>query len=284
MLADAAEIAEQGAPDSGAGSAVDQVVDSLRTLIREGGLSVGDVLPSEVDLAARLGSSRNTVREAIRILKAYGVVESRQKVGAVLTDRRQAAIMDAFSFAIDLSAETFRDVQGFRRLIEMNLGEIIVGKIPADTLADMAGFNDQMALATDPLQAAQLDYAFHKALIDAAGNRTLSEMYAMLKPVVQRVMETGKTERRALDAASTEHAAILEALHAKDRLAFAYHMSRHLDAGLEFIPPERPARAHGTKTIKRPGKGPSRTAAKQAAAKRAPLRAGAAPGIDTDEI
>ncbi|MBA1914608.1 FadR family transcriptional regulator, partial [Escherichia coli] len=81
---------------------------------------LGDALPSEAELASMFGASRNTVREAIRILKAYGIVESRQKVGAVITDRRQQALMDLFSFAIDISAESFLDIQGFRRLIEVN--------------------------------------------------------------------------------------------------------------------------------------------------------------------
>lgn len=232
-------------PDGSQASAVDQVVGSLRDLIRDQALIIGDVLPSEMELAASLGASRNTVREAIRILKAYGVVESRKKVGAVLTDRRQAAIMEAFSFAIDLSAETFRDIQGFRRLIEMNLFDMVAPALPqvarGPLLADMAALNAAMGTATDPLEAARLDYRFHKALIDAAGNRTLSEMYAMLKPVIRRVMETGKTQARALDAATSEHAALLDAMRDDDGLAFRYHISRHLDAGLDFIPAKKPA-------------------------------------------
>ena len=54
-------------------SAVDEVVEHLRVLIRERGLGVGDVLPSEVELADMFTASRGTVREAFRTLKAYGV-------------------------------------------------------------------------------------------------------------------------------------------------------------------------------------------------------------------
>ncbi|MBH0238311.1 FadR/GntR family transcriptional regulator [Methylobrevis albus] len=230
----------QKADDSGSeaasGSAVDQVVAAIRALIRERGLGVGDVLPSEAELGAMVGAGRNTVREAIRILKAYGIVESRQKVGAVITDRRREAVMDVFSFAIDISAATFRDVQGFRRLVEVNLAETLIGRLPAATLAAMAAENAAMAAAEDPAAAARHDYAFHRLLVEAAGNRTLAEVYAILRPVVQRLMETGKTERRARDGAFREHAAILDALGTGDRLGYAYHMNRHLDAGLEFLP------------------------------------------------
>ena len=218
------------------GSAVDQVVDRIRDLIRDRGLTVGDVLPAEMELAAMSGASRNTVREAIRILKAYGIVESRQKVGAVITDRRQAAVMDVFSFAIDLSADTFRDVQGFRRLIEASLGDLLIGRIPESALREMEALNEQMAGADDALEAARLDYLFHKVLIDAAGNRTLSETYLMLKPVIRKVMEAGKSQRQGIDTASSSHKQIIAALRDEDRLAYAYQMSRHLDYGLAFVP------------------------------------------------
>ena len=152
--------------------------------------------------------------------------------------------MDVFSFAIDISAETFRDVQGFRRLIEVNLGDTLIGRVREETLAEMETINAKMERTPDPLEAARLDYLFHKALVDAAGNRTLSETYQMLKPVIRKVMETGKSQRRAIDTTASAHAAIVDALRAGDRLAYAYQMSRHLDAGLGWRARCRSGRRH----------------------------------------
>ena len=222
------------------GSAVDQTVDRIRDLIRERGLGVGDALPSEVDLAAMFGASRNTVREAIRMLRAFGVLESRQKVGAVITDRRQAALMNVFSFAIDLSADSFRDVQGFRRLIEINLFDGVVGRLDPERIARMEESIGRLEAAGDAAEAAAADYDFHFDLVAAAGNRTLTEIYGILKPVMLTVMETGKTLRRALTGTAEEHRAILEALIARDRISYAYRVSRHLDAGLLYIAPPAP--------------------------------------------
>jgi DNA-binding FadR family transcriptional regulator len=229
------DLGREGPPQE-RGSAVDAVVDEIRSMIRDRGLTVGDALPSEIELAVMFGASRNTVREAIRTLKAYGVVESRQKVGAVLTDRRQAAVMDLFSFAIDVSAETFRDIQGFRRLIEMNLGDALIGGAAQGFVADAAEINDRLALETDPIEASRLDFRFHQTLVEAVGNRTLCEIYGILEPVIRKVMELGKTQRVAIHHAADEHRGILDALREGDRLAFAYRMHRHLDAGLQYIP------------------------------------------------
>ena len=96
-------------------SAVDAMVAGIRGMIAAGGLGVGDSLPTERELCERFSTSRNTVREAMRILKAYGLVEVRPKVGATITDNRMARALELFSFDFPhISRETFADVQGFR--------------------------------------------------------------------------------------------------------------------------------------------------------------------------
>ncbi len=69
-------------------SAVETLVAQIKALIDKRYLGVGDPLPSERELGEMFASRRTTVRkEAMRILKAYGVVDVRPKVGAVITDR-----------------------------------------------------------------------------------------------------------------------------------------------------------------------------------------------------
>ena len=216
-------------------SAVDDVVRQIRVLIRERGLGVGDVLPSEFELAAMFDSSRNTVREAFRTLKAYGVAESRQKVGAVLTDQHQNAMRDLFSFAMEISVDAFRDIQGYRRLTEMNLFDLLAEHLTDQALAEMEAVNATILTAEDAERASELDFQFHRLLVDAVGNRTLSETYGMLKPVIQRLMLAGKSQRLTLETVVAEHRDIIAALRNRDRIAFVYHMDRHLSAGLEFI-------------------------------------------------
>jgi DNA-binding FadR family transcriptional regulator len=210
-------------------------VGQIRDLIRERGLKVGDVLPSEVGIAEMFGASRNTAREAIRVLRTYGIVESRQKVGAVITDRRNAAMMDAFSFAIEISAEAFQDIQGFRRLIEVNLADALVTNIDEPTIADLETINAAMLASTNPGEASNLDFRFHRLLVAVAGNRTLREMYDMLEPIIRNLMENGKSIPRRLESANRDHQDLVAALRARDRIAFAYHMNRHLDDGLHIV-------------------------------------------------
>lgn len=217
-------------------SAVDEVVQQIRAMIRERGLGVGDVLPGEAELASMFDSSRNTVREAFRTLKAYGVAESRQKIGAVLTDQHQSAMQDLFSFAMEISLDAFSDIQGYRRLTEMNLFDLLSRNLTEDRLAELETLNATILISENAEQASARDFEFHKMLVDTAGNRTLSETYGMLRPVIQRLMMAGKSQRLTLHTVVNEHADIITALSERDRIAFSYHMDRHLSAGLEFMP------------------------------------------------
>lgn len=215
-------------------SAVEHTVDLIKDLIRARSLGVGDLLPTEKELAAMFGTGRNSVREAIRILKAYGVVESRQKFGTVITDRRWDAMLDIFSFGFDISAERFIDIQGYRRVIEINAFDLIQKHVSDTILSDLKQINEELRNAEID-RACDLDFKFHKTLIDAAGNQTMADVYHILKPIIMRLMLIGKESRPAVDGTYFEHLAIIAALEEGDGIAYAYHMSNHLKAGLRFV-------------------------------------------------
>lgn len=217
-------------------SAVERTVGGIREFMRAGRLKVGDALPTEAELASRCGASRNTVREALRTLRAYGVVETRQRAGAVITDRRQDAVMNVFSFAMDLSAGTFRDIQSFRQIIETSIGGQLIARIDSATIDAAEAANNAMALASDAASAAPLDFAFHRVIIEAVGNETLAEIYRMFKPLMIKAIEMGKA--RDLPAAIEEHRLILQALRDKDALAYAFHAASHARFGMECLSEE----------------------------------------------
>jgi len=215
-------------------SAVDVLVQQIKQLIQEQGLTEGDCLPSERELGERFDASRNTVREAIRILIAYGVVEVKPKVGAVIINRHLEAVLDLFSFQLSISRESFIDVQGFRRLIEIGSVDDIFRNITADHIAKLRQVNEDMRSASGATEAAALDFEFHLGLLAAAGNKTVSDVYQIMRPIVERLMELGK-ESPSPRETFEQHSEILDAVEKRDRLAFQYLMSKHLQVGLQFI-------------------------------------------------
>ncbi|UZF94982.1 FCD domain-containing protein [Bosea sp. NBC_00550] len=141
--------------------------------------------------------------------------------------------MNVFSFAMDLSAGTFRDIQSFRQIIETSIGGQLIAKIDIAMIDAAEAANHAMANASDAASAAPLDFAFHRIIIDAVSNETLSEIYRMFKPLMIKAIEMGKA--RDLSAAIEEHRLILQALRDKDALAYAFHAASHARFGMECL-------------------------------------------------
>ena len=223
---------------AGGSSAVDTAAGRVLDLIRARQLNVGDVLPTERELSEITGASRNTVREALRTIRTYGLIEPKPRVGAVLADGQSIAIQNFFAAHMDVSRSSFADIQGFRRIIEVGIGDHIVLNATNEQIAALDEVNARIVDSRSIEEAAQNDFNFHRALIDLAGNRTLIDMYSFLSPVILRIMTIGKEMRPVLADTRAAHGEIIAALRARDRLAYAYLMSRHLDFALRFLPEE----------------------------------------------
>lgn len=214
--------------------AVQSLVRQLRGHIAERGLNTGDSLPTERELSEIFGVARNTVREAVGVLRAYGVIDVRPKVGAVLINRHVEAALDVFSFQLTIDPQTFRDVQGFRRLIEVGACDDLIARVTEADLAQLAAINARMIEPGSVEAVARLDFAFHLTLMTIAGNKTVRDVYRIMEPVIARLMEVGKATR-GREAAHDSHAAIIAALRDRNRLAYQYQMTEHLAQGLAFI-------------------------------------------------
>lgn len=221
-------------------SAVDAMVSNIRTLISEGGLQVGDSLPTEKELCERFDAGRNTVREAMRILKAYGIVSVRPKVGATLVDDRMERALDLFSFnTLDISRRTFNDIQGFRKLIEVGTVDTLFDKVQPEDIAALRDINAQLRSASTMSEASEQDFRFHLRLVSVLDNRAVRDVYRIMKPVIIRIMERAKQLRDFNEDTYEQHTAIVDALEQRDRIHYQYALVSHLELGLWAFEEER---------------------------------------------
>lgn len=221
-------------------SAVDAMVVNIRGLISDGGLGVGDSLPTERELCERFQASRNTVREAMRIMKAYGIVSVRPKVGAIIVDDRMERALDLFSFnTLDISRRTFDDIQGFRKLIEVGSVDAIFDQMRPDDIAAMRSINTQLREAGSIAEASEMDFRFHLRLVSILDNRAVRDCYRIMKPVIIRIMERAKALRDFTVDTYDQHEAVVDALEFRDRIRYQYALQSHLQVGIAaFEDPE----------------------------------------------
>lgn len=206
-------------------------VHDLRTTLRREIVErydVGDFLPNERELAERFGVARNTIRETMIHLEAFGLIE-KTKRGARVSEPTFDSIFEVFTQHFDHSAERMEDVLNFRRVVETGAAALCVAGADEAILARMAEANDRMATAVTVGQAAGFDYDFHFAMVEAARNDVLTRMYRVMAVALRFYLEIGKSRRHDTEAAFAQHQAIIDAIRAKDADALAARVNDHFN-------------------------------------------------------
>jgi GntR family transcriptional repressor for pyruvate dehydrogenase complex len=193
-------------------------IEEVRDLIATGQLLPGQRLPPEAELAESLGTSRNTVREAVRALVTARVLDVRRGDGTYVTSLRPELLLAGIGAAADLLQDGFTlELVQVRRILEPAATAMAASRISDDTLTKLETCLHRMSEASSNDELVQFDEEFHQLVVAAAGNATLASMLAGVSSRTTRgrvwrgVVEAGATERTI-----AEHSAILEALRARD--------------------------------------------------------------------
>lgn len=210
-----------------------QVADALLERIRAGEWPLGHRLPAETVLAARLGVGRSTLREAIRELAGKGVLDSRQGAGVFVTALDVPDDWDAVLRRADVAA-----VLEARIAIEAEAAALAAARrTPADVRAlrrALAGRAPAGRCVDDHVDA---DMAFHRAVIVAAHNEVLVELFDAFVPRVRAAMvHMLRARPLASEEADHEaHARLVEAIARRDAPAAAAASRTHLTALKEAL-------------------------------------------------
>ena len=107
-------------------SAVDLVVNSIKQLLMERTLKPGDKLPSELEISEELRVSRGSVREAMKILTAFGLVDIRVGNGTYVCETPGNTTMDSLLFSFFISNPQIDDLYDFRHIFEIDILTMIL--------------------------------------------------------------------------------------------------------------------------------------------------------------
>ncbi|MCP1514707.1 FadR/GntR family transcriptional regulator [Pseudomonas rhodesiae] len=194
-------------------SLVDQALEQLRWRISEGKWAIGERLPTEPELCAELGISRNTVREAMRVLAFSGLIEVRQGDGSYLR-----SMTDPLGTMRALSHCTLEQAQETRRILEVEaIGLAALRRTEQDLEQVRAALKASGELYQGDLEAyISADLVFHKRLVDAAHNPALSELYHYFSSVVAAQLRQTLNASPRRQAVFDLHTALLDAVEHQD--------------------------------------------------------------------
>lgn len=196
---------------------VDQATRRIEEQITAGQWPVGGKLPGEVALAKELGVGRSTVREALRALAGAGMVQSRQGAGVYVTADRPSE-----DWSARLRRAELAHVYEVRTIVEVQAARLAAARRgEADLVAlDRALTARREAGAAGDTVFVEADIALHAAVVDAAHNPVLSDLFAEFVPVLrERLVElVGLLGLRAGDPdhGYEAHADLVEAVRRGD--------------------------------------------------------------------
>jgi len=202
----------------GRGTVTSSAIDQLKAMILDGRLHPGDRLPPEADLAADLGLSRTSLREAVRALCFLRVLQTRQGDGTYVSSLGPAMLLDALSLVVDLQRDdTLLDVVAVRRVLEPEATALAAARRTPALVRDLRSSFDRSVRCTTVAQLVDEDLHFHRRLADASGNPVLASLLDGLSaPTVRLRVWRGLSDGHNLDRTLVEHRTILEAVEAGD--------------------------------------------------------------------
>lgn len=213
----------------------EEILSQLQAMLASGRLSLGDKLPAERELAAQFRASRTSVREAIRVLEALGVVEVKpgSDHGMTLVKRPGRAFRDLLQFQLALQHIDVPALVEFRVVLESWAAKAAAER---HTELDAQRLESLLSAMSPSMPLAgffRLDAEFHLAIAEASRNDLLGMTLDGARTTIERAMYTSTaalnhdwpaTQQRLV----SQHRAILDAILARNALRAENLLKSHV--------------------------------------------------------
>jgi GntR family transcriptional repressor for pyruvate dehydrogenase complex len=208
------------------------IVEQIRLLLRQGRLKPGDRLPSERELCEHFGVSRVTVREALRVLEAGGLIEIRvgARGGAFVTSPTSQRLGEGLADLLNLSPLTAPEVTEARQVFELGIVPLVVERA---TDEDIAALRDMVRLHQVALEhgdyAMSMSADFHARVAACTHNPAIEMLvHSFHGPLLMSLLEAQVIAPLMGHRGAKEHAAFIDAIADRDVERALSIMRKHL--------------------------------------------------------
>lgn len=200
-------------------SAVDGVIEKIKELLIERKLTPGDMIPNETSLAESLKVGRGTVREALKILSAYGVVEIKQGHGTYISSASNKRLFSPQLFQILVQDRDYKSLTQVRELLEEGIVKLVINSATDEELQQL---QDSMETFLGELskvdvsykKAGEYDLRYHLMLAKYSHNSIVENIYTFvlelfaktINPVHKGVTDVHTRMQKAIMARDTDAA------------------------------------------------------------------------------
>lgn len=196
----------------------DEAIEKIKAMITSGALRAGDRLPREADLAASLGLSRSSLREAVRALELVNILDVRRGDGTYVTSLEPRLLLEALSFITDFHRDdTVLEFLQVRRILEPTATAMAAERVSESDVSDLRALLASLDPSPSVEELVRNDLEFHQRIVACAGNSVLASLLeSMSGPMTRARIWRGLTQGGTVERTLAEHRAILDALAAHD--------------------------------------------------------------------
>ena len=163
-----------------------RVIDYIKQEIRVGHLIIGSRIPPERTLAEHLNVSRNSVREALRILEIMGIITSTQGAGHFIAGNFESSLVETMSIMFLLNQLSFQQVSQLRYALEKQAYALATQNISDSEMAELKSIISRLDMGVSEEENVLLDKRLHYTIARASNNILIVEILNALSDVMDR--------------------------------------------------------------------------------------------------
>lgn len=206
-------------------SVVEQIVDNFTSAIIDGKFKPGEKIPTEIELCESMGVGRNSVREAIKILIAYGVLVIKRGEGTFVKNTFDEKMLYPVLYGIILQKDSAKQIVELRKIIDVGILQLSMDRLTSKSIQKLekglVKFKSKILkkdVTTEEIFDA--DISFHTIIVDIAGNNLLKGLCHYMDQITKtsRMRTTNRIlSRNGLQQLLFKHEEIVKVLKEKDK-------------------------------------------------------------------
>lgn len=217
---------------------VAEVSDYILEQIRSNKLKSGDRIPTESELCDNTGTSRTSVREAIKRLQALTILQVKQGDGTYISSPDEISFSEPLMYKMFLGDITWNEIFQFREMMEFSVVQNAIRTATPDDIKNLKTMNEFFNITQNEVDPNhKLDYQiykkkdldFHKELARLSGNRLLNSIYEFSLELISSSMLENFQYGHSLQTTYKCHNLVIRAIEKRDVFFASYAVSNCID-------------------------------------------------------